>query len=306
MVSHMAIDPSDGVVDSLTLRFTGKNEDGTDVHELRAAHVAEVLQGLVGLSSDFDKAGAFHAEGPANSEILVRPAEEGSFLIEVVRVVVDNWAPIAAVGGTVGVPSLATIIWWATKSVRAGVKDFDRLENGMVKVIWQDDTAQEIPAAAWDELQKRTPRRKKQLRQIMAPLADTRVSALDVSAPDSDAPAEEGPATYVLSKPDYDAVKPDSEIEETQNIFEVEAQMSAIDFDDPSKWKVKTKDRTRSATVEDSAFLTEVAGGLAIRKADIFRLKIREDTVTKNGRGRTHWTVLHVESHRRSAGDDDS
>ena len=302
----MALDPSDGVVDSLTLRFTGKNEDGTDLHELRAAHVAEVLQGLVGLSSDFDKAGAFHEEGPAHSEILVRPAEEGSFLIEVVRVVTENWVPVTA---AMGAPSLATIIWWATKSVRAGVKDFERLDNGMVKVMWQDDTAQEIPAAAWDELQKRDPRRKKQLRQIMAPLADSRVSALDVAStpePDEDTPEDEAPEVFVLSKPDYDAVKPDDEISESQDIFEIEAQMSAIDFDDPSKWKVKTKDRTRSATVEDTAFLGRVAGGMAIRKADIFRLRVREDAVTKNGRTRTHWTVLKVESHRRSAGDDDS
>lgn len=43
------------VVDTLTLRFTGEDENGVAIHELRAAHVAEVLQGLVGLTSDFDK-----------------------------------------------------------------------------------------------------------------------------------------------------------------------------------------------------------------------------------------------------------
>jgi hypothetical protein len=161
----------------------------------------------------------------------------------------------------------------------------------------------------WDELQKRNPRRKKQLRQIMAPLSDPRVPAVDVASPtdaQDDTADEETPQVFVLSKPDYDAVRPEDEIEESQKIFEVEAQMSAIDFDDPSKWKVKTKTTTRSATVEDTAFLSRVALGLAIRKADIFRLRIREDAVTKNGRTRTHWTVLRVESHRRSAGDNDS
>lgn len=304
----MATDPSAGIVDSLTLRFTGVNEDGTDLHELRAAHVAEVLQGLVALSSDFDRAGVFLDEGPAHSEILVRPAEEGSFLIEVVRVVTENWETVTVVGAAAGVPSLAQVIWWATKSARAGVKDFTHLDNDTVKVVWQDDTAQEVPVAAWNELQKRDRRRKKQLRQIMAPLSDERVSALDVAAtPDQvdESVDEATPDTYVLTKPDYDAVRPEDDVEEHQELFEVEAQMSAIDFDDPSKWKVKTREKTRTATVEDTAFLARVAGGLAIRKADIFRLRIREDSVKKNGRTRTVWTVLRVENHRRSAGDDD-
>jgi len=209
----------DAAADTLTLRFTGEDEDGTQLHELRAAHVAEVLQGLVGLTSDFDKAGVFHPEGPSGSEVLVRPAQEGSFLIEVVRFTTDNWPGIVAVGGAAGVPSLASVLWWATKSARAGVKDFDHLDNGNVKVVWQDETAQEIPVAAWEELQKRTRRRKKQLRQILTPLSDRRVSALDVSGPPDDvleAPgAEAAPTTYVLTRPDYDAVKPDDEVEET-------------------------------------------------------------------------------------------
>ena len=80
--------------------------------------------------------------------------------------------------------------------------------------------------------------------------------------------------------------------------------MSAIDFDDPTKWRVKTSDRTRSAVMEDEAFLERVINGFAIRMTDIFRLKIREDSVTKNGRTRTTWTVLNVESHRRGFADD--
>lgn len=306
----MADEPTgDPAADTLTLRFTGEDEDGSQLHELRAAHVAEVLQGLVGLTSDFDKAGVFHPEGPSGSEVLVRPAQEGSFLIEVVRFASENWPAIAAVGGATGVPSLASVLWWATKSARAGVKDFDHLDNGKVKVVWQDDTAQEIPVEAWDELQKRSRRRKKQLRQILAPLSDSRVSALDVSGPSDYEPEEPDvvapPTTYVLTRPDYDAVKPDDEVGETSEVFETEAQMSAIDFDDSTRWKVKTTTRTRSATVEDAAFLARVADGLAIRKTDIFRLRIREDAVIKNGSTRTSWTVLRVESHRRAAGDDD-
>ncbi|MFZ4894193.1 hypothetical protein ACL9RL_07065 [Plantibacter sp. Mn2098] len=299
----MPKDPTNVIVDSLTLRFVGKGEDGSDLHELRASHVAEVLQGLVGLASDFDKAGVFNDEGPANSEVLVRPAQEGSFLMEVVRVVQENWELAAAVGTGLGVPSLAQVIWWSTKSARAEVQNFDHLANGNVKVTWQDNSAEEIPVEAWDELQKRDRRRKKQLRQIMAPLSDSRVTSLDVaSAPTAAEPDKE---LFVLSRPDYDAVKPDDDIDEKSDTVDIEAQMSAIDFDDSTRWRVKTKSGTRAATVEDKAFLARVAGGLAIRKGDIFKLKIRIDTTIKNGQKRTTWTVLRVEDHRRAAGDDD-
>lgn len=296
----------DDVVDTLTLRFTGEDENGAAIHELRAAHVAEVLQGLVGLTSDFDKAGVFTTEGPANSEVLVRPAQEGSFLIEVVRVASENWETIAAVGAATGVPTLANVIWWATKSARADVKDFAYLENGNVKVTWQDDTSQEVPDSAWRELQKRDRRRKKQLRQIMAPLGDSHVTAVDVSSDriEINTDGDEAPEDFILTRPDYDSVKLDDEIDESHKFFEIEAQMSAIDFDDPTKWRVKTKDRTRGATVEDSDFLGRVARGLAIRQGDIFRLRIREDATTKNGRTRTNWTVLRVESFRRATDDD--
>lgn len=304
----MAEELTGKVVDSLTIRFTGQDESGNALHELRAAHVAEVLQGLVGVASDFSKAGVFHANGPDGSEVLVRPAQEGSFVIEVVRVVSENWDTGETAAAALGVPSLGSIIWWATKSVRATVKDFGHLDNGNVKVIWQDDTAEEIPLAAWQELQKRKPRRKKQLRQIMAPLADRQVTALDLEPPTSVEPdeTETPPQPFVLTRPDYDAVRPVDDIVEEETIFEAEARMSAIDFDDSTRWRVTAQGRTRSATVEDREFLGRVTRGLPISKDDIFQVRIREDAVTKNGSTRTSWTVLSVDSHRRADRGDDS
>lgn len=172
------------VLDSVTLRFDGDEKSGTDLHELRAADVAQVLQGLASFVSDFDKAGAFHDEGPADSVMLVRPPQEGSFIIEAIRMAGENWEGVAAV---TGLPSVATLINLATKSMRAEVQDFEHLENGNVKIMWQDDTVQEVSRPVWEELNKRKHRRKKQLREIMAPLGDDRVSTLDVSgAPSSE------------------------------------------------------------------------------------------------------------------------
>ncbi|GFG83337.1 hypothetical protein [Mycolicibacter algericus] len=128
----------------------------------------------------------------------MRPAQDGSFLIEVVRVATENWDVVAnavtnavtdnwenaqATASALGAPTIAAVVWWATKSLRADVKDFSYLDNGRVKINWQDDTVDEVPLAAWKELQKRGRRRKSQLRQIMAPLADSRVTKVDVSAP---------------------------------------------------------------------------------------------------------------------------
>ena len=303
----MAEDLKGEVLETLTLRFTGADEDGSKLHELKAVHVAEVLQGLVELTRDFEKAGALGTDGPDGAEILVRPAKEGSFIIEVVRIVEENPELLKDAAKIAGIPSLGTIIWWATKNFRAGVKDFDYLENGNVKVSWQDGTSQEVPKPAWDELQKRKRRRKKQLHQILAPMNDTRVAELDLGTTEPSGDDEQSePKDIVLTRSDYFAVVPTDEVEETQNIFETEAQMSAIDFDNPHRWRVKTPEQTRTATVEDEYFLSRVAKGLAIRSTDIFRLRIREDTVVKNGHRSTAWTVLVVSTHRRASSDDNA
>lgn len=295
------------VVDTLTLRFVGEDDNGVPLHELRAAHVAEVLQGIVSFESDFTNEELTLDGEKLSSELLVRPAKEGSFLLEIVRVLNDH-AELITVGLTVtGVPSIASLIKWSTKSFRADVRDIDHLANGRVKVIWQDDTVDEIPIATWEQLNKQKRRRKRVLRQIMAPLSEARVTSLQVV----DLPAEQVLSSldiddigFVLHRNDYDAVRPDNELEEYQDIFEVEAQMSAIDFDNPTKWRVRTRDKSRSARVEDQGFLSQIANGLAIRKSDIFRLRIREDVTKKNGRTKTVWTVLKVESYRRSSSDD--
>lgn len=297
------MDKSPVPVDSLTLRFTGDGGGGGELHELRAAHVAEVLEGLVGLASDFSKAGAFGHDEIA-SEVLVRPAQEGSFVLEVVRVVTEHVGTVEAAATALGVPPLGVVLHWATKSIRAEVQDFEHLENGNVKVVWQDETAEEIPREAWEELNKRKRRRKKQLRQIMAPLSDERVDELEVREQSDAGFSPDTQPDYTLVREDYDAVVLEDEESEEFEITDVEAQMAAIDFDDPEKWKVKTVDGTRIAKVEDTQFLDRVAAGLAIRRTDIFNLKVRIATITKNGRTRTKWTVLEVKGHRRAVHDD--
>lgn len=295
------------IIDRTTLRYIGENEDGTPILELSAADVADVLEGLVGLNTDFGKAGAF-GDGPP-PELMVRPAKEGSFILEVLQFASDN----VGTGGAVGIPGLSTILWWVTRGYRAEAEDFDYLDNGNVKVRWQDKTVSEIPAAVWDELNKRQRRRKRYVRKIMAPMGDQRVAAVHVrdedgtKAPTPTEPdTQEVPEEFTLERSDYHLARPEDEVSETSDVFETEAQMGAVDFESADKWRVKTPTETRSATVEDTAFIAKINGGLAVSKDDIFTLRIREDTIVKNGRTRRYWTVLEVKGHRKGSGDVDT
>lgn len=274
----------------VSLRFEGENPQGTPFRELRAEHVADVLEGVSELVYDFEKAGVFHGHGPEDMRLMVHPPKEGSFELEITQMIA-NYKEAAAL---IGIPTLGQIIWWATKSFRADVKDFTYLENGNVKIVWQDDTVDEVPKAAWEELNKRKRRRRRQLRKIMRPLEDKRVANLETTSKAVDGSTDK----YTLTRDDYNAVKPSEEIEESFDIFDIEGKLSAINFDDPDRWRVDTVIAKRMATVEDEDFLDQVNQGLALSNDDTYMLKIREDKTIKNGRTQTKWTILEI--HKRT------
>lgn len=289
----------------LQLRF---RDDQNNLTELSAADVAEVLQGLVAMASDFATAGVFGDGLPGT--LKVRPPREGSFILEVTNWIQHNPELTAIVAGEIGAPSLGTALVWATKSARAEVKGVEYLDNGEVLLTFSDDTVEQVPLEAWDVLRTKKRKRKKQLRQIMAPLSNPNVTTVEVRVAE-EPPGEEIPASTppvaVLDVADYRAVVPVDEVEETSDIFEAEAQMVTVDFDSGEKWRVRIPGgRTRTAAVEDTDFLAKVNEGLALHKSDIFRLRIREDRTVRDGRNsKTTWTVLKVVSHRRGGGDAD-
>lgn len=286
----------------LTLRFNGSNPDGKSLHELRAEHVSDVLEGISDLVQDFDRAGAFHNSGPNDRDIFVRPAKEGSFVIELVQVIVDSPLAQAAaddpsgVATALGLPTLGQILWTATRFFKDQVKDFDKLDDGSVKIHWTDGTASEVSSEVWAELNKRTRRRKKQIRKIMRPLEDGRVTSLE--ARNGSDLNEEPLASF--TKADYKAVEENDDEKEEFDIFETQGQLSAIDFDDADRWKIRTAFDTRVATVEDEDFLAEVENGLNLNGTDSYDIKIREDRVTKNGRTTKKWTILKIQKKEKS------
>lgn len=95
---------------------------------------------------------------------------------------------------------------------------------------------------------------------------------------------------------------PDDEVVSVSE-FEEEAQLQSIDFRPGEKWRVRTRDGARNATMEDEEFLRELDRGMALHKGDIFRVTIREVRTTKNERTTRDWSLIKVVRTRR--GDDD-
>lgn len=281
------------VVDVLTLRFVGENTDGSTLHELQADHVSDVLEGLFELLDDMEKDGVFHAEGVKDSSLLVRPPKEGSFLLEVVRVVQENPDAVAMGAGALGIPSLGTMVWAVKQKILVGVKDYEKQVDGHVKVVWTDDTVSEVTEPVWNALRKRPVAKRRHLRKIMAPLADTRVQKAEVSNPEST--AQERPSPFELDKIDYQKTQPDDSAEKVFEQLKVDGKIAALDFDNPNRWRIRANGESRIATVEDEYFLQRVGDGLQIGRDDVFRLTIEQVIVREDNQTKKKWTVTHVD-----------
>ena len=292
-------DIEDGVVQ---LRFA--DDDGS-LHALNAAEVAQVLQGVVEFTDKLAKRGAFGDGMPPT--VLVRPAKTGSFTLEAVLA----WS--AAHPEVVGMYMTAGGI--VVKSIDAGLKklrgvrvtDMERTQDGLVKLNWSDGDVQEVPEAAWRELNAMPKKTRRALAKIMAPLGDAadrlELRDADVSA-DSDDVMSTPPAA-VATRPDYrEASHESDDVDETTDTFTAEASFGSLDFENNDKWRVISTRGTRQATIEDESLLRLIDRGGAIHKNDLFDVTIREEKVVKNGRTSTNWFVVDAKLTRR--GDDDA
>lgn len=293
----------DGVVQ---LRFA---DDGDNVRDIGAADLAEVLEGLVEFTRELAKSGEF-GDGAA-PRIRIRAPKEGSFIIEAIVWMQEN--PFAAAGlvafsgavGTAAGKSVADAIGAGIRSLRGQQPvDFDYLENGDVKVKWPDNSVSQVRRETWDKLQEMKRPTRRALSKIMTPL-NTDADKLEVRDASVDATTDEilsTPAEAVAIRTDYlTAIQVHEEPYEDQRIFETEAVLATIDFDNTAKWRVKTtREGTRTATIEDVEFLRGLDRGDAIHKNDIFWLKVRETITKEPGKNvRTEWAVIEVQRTRR-------
>lgn len=112
------------------------------------------------------------------------------------------------------------------------------------------------------------------------------------------------PARLVVDRTDYRiAAAHEDEVEEEVTTFDTEAEIRSIDFRAGEKWRVRTREGTRRATIEDDEFLRLLDEGMALHKNDLFDVTIREVSTTRNGRTTTEWTLERV-SRKRRGGDD--
>lgn len=285
----------------LQLRY--KDAEG-QLESLRADELAEALQGLSDMVSDFARAGAF-GEGPP-PELRVEPVEEGSVIINTFLEV--DWAMTADMVTSLSpIGGLAWMIKSATKSMRARPADMEYLDSDTVKLTWSDGEVETIPARAWEELNRASRRKKhkRNLRKIMAPLSDD-ADFLEIRSGSATEVAHEVPQ-FIATRDDYRVVayeEPDSD--EATEVFDVETQVEAIDFEPDGKWRIRLAGGTRRATMEDEDFMAKIDRGLPIGKDDIFQMRIRVDSVTKNERRKNDYAIVKVLSHTQRSSSDDN
>lgn len=296
---------ADEVDDGLVqLRFA--DEDG-QIHDLNAAELADVLQGLVEFTGQMSRAGLFGDGFPP--EVRVRPAQEGSFVLEaILQWSSENpeaaWSVAMSTGG-----GLTKALDVAIRKLRGvQVTDFEYLDNGNVKVNWKDETVDELPVGVWNELKGQKKRTKRALRKIMAPLGDE-ADRLEIrsATPDAETRALLDTApTVVSTRTDYRAAAAElDDTEEKTETFDTEAQLQSIDFRQGEKWRVSTPRGRRQATIEDEDFLRRLDEGMALHKNDVFQVTVREVATTRDGRTTREWALTRVVRTKRGGDDAD-
>lgn len=288
------------------LQLKYRDEEGK-LGSLRAEDLAEALRGLSGLVHDFATAGAL-GDGPP-PEVRVEPTKEGSFIVDAFLSWGLDWETTANIVTTVSPPTagLTWLVSATTKSMRAKPADVEYLDGGRVKLTWTDGETEVVPAAAWEELNRgaHRKRRKKQLRQIMAPLSHE-ADLLELRSGTESEVATEDPE-FVATRADYRVVALDTpEVEDSCEVFEAEVQVEAVDFTSDGKWRIRFEGGSRQAFMEDEGFRKRIDNGLAIGKEDTFRMRIRVEGVMKSQRRRNVYTIEKVLSHTPRSDDDDT
>lgn len=287
------------------VQFRYASADET-LRDLEASELIEALQGVIDLVSNFSKSGAFGEVPPPR--VSVRPPEEGSFMI---TAVIEWWYSLSGAEQVPvvlgGVGTVGAMIRRSLKSLKSSPSDFEQLPNGKYKVLWPDGVAEEVTEDEFKALNKKTRQRKIALRKVMAPLGRD-ADVLEVRGDtDGDGTIDsQDEVIAVADRGDYrlTAVPPRMD-EDTSEIVEVEAQLHAADFYDDTRWRMSMNGKVRTVTIEDNDFLAKINGGLALRKGDIMRVKVRVDVSYTNGRASTSRAIVEVLSHRRAPYEDD-
>ncbi|WP_159794528.1 hypothetical protein [Puerhibacterium puerhi] len=292
--------------DMIQLRF---GDEQGEYHDINARDLAEVLQGLTTLVSDSAKAGVF-GDGPP-PEVRVRPIKEGSVTVEaVLQWAVDNptWSVpgATAILGGAGY-AVKAVIGTAIKRLRKKPESVERLDTGNYLITWPGEGPEEVSEEVWKLINTPSRRTRKAMAQLQAPMSED-ASFMEVRVADRDADSRAVLATPTdvrAEKRDYyAAAATEPEKEPNKDVHpDIEAQLKAINFSDPTQWQVAALGRTKKATIADEEFLASVERGTQYGKNDIFRVTLVEETFEREGRNKIDWTLTKVVRTRRGAND---
>jgi hypothetical protein len=302
------------------LRFADSLDN---VRDINAQDLIDVVQGLVEFSDELSKSGEF-GDGPS-PEIRIRVPKQGSFVLEALVWLQGN--PITGAGlgllavaggaaakevGTEAGKAISRAIGVGIRSLRGEKPErAEVLENGEIELTWPDKTTTQVTPATWNKLSNLKRPTRTALRKIMSPLgkdADS-LEIRDASVTESTEEILSSPPVATASTGDFLTASTEPvEAFERERIFETEAVLRSIDFDSADKWRVETtKNGTRQARIDDQEFLRSVDRGEALRKGDIFWLRILEVVAKEPGKNvSTDWTVLEVRRTKRGAEDGDN
>lgn len=303
--------------DLLQLRYL--TEDG-NLHTLRAADVARVIQGVVELTEQMRKAGAF-GDGPA-PQLELRPVAEGSFVLEFVETagpfLQDN---AAVIGGTLAVGQIANAslgkvgkaIKWGMRAMSTPMKAVHDYDSDHKLIEFADGTQQMVEKPVADLFLAGRKKTKQALRKIGTPMADE-ADVMEVREGHSSQTTEEvkaAPAEAVIVSTEYQAVAAVDEsldVDETDT-FTTSGQIRSLDFDNLDKWRMQTLEGTWNVTIDDPDFKRKLAQGWGVRPDDVYEVTIEERT-TRSGeaqRATVTRTATEVRLLKRGAeGGDDS
>ncbi|MFW0169253.1 hypothetical protein [Rothia sp. P4278] len=281
----------------LQLRFTGSEAND---HQLSAWELAQTLEGVAGFIEEMLQVSS---QGEmVNDPVKVRPLQEGSVAIEFV-VNIANWVAANPEGALATISTGGGI---SLTSIRAGMniakhglaEDFEYQEhNDTYKVKWRAGFSEEVPAKAWEALQKEKKKTRKNLQKILEPIGNS-AQQLEMRTADTatdSAKLMQEPAAVTYDQEDYRAVSYDYDEEVVhKRTFTAEASFTTLDFRPGKKWRVRSTQGNRLATMADDGFQKQIDEGLKIGADDLFEITVFEETTEKGGRTSIEWTIVQV------------
>lgn len=296
----------DSSVEVFQMRF----KDSSDgVTEISAWELADAIEGVAGFAEEMAKKGVF-GEG-IQPEVLVRPMQEGSFVIDFL-VPVANYFQENQEGIIAGAVGGAGTLFY--DQIRTGINqirgitptDFEHLNNGMVKIHWQDGVATETTEEAWTELQTMRKKTRKNLEKIISPLrssADTVEFRGGAPEEDTEQIMDSTPIASIDSSEYREVVTAPHPVDEYEQEISAEATFESVDFKPGGKWRIASTAGKRQVTIEDENFLRLLDSGLKIGKDDIYEVTIKETQTVSAGRTNVTWALTNIRRTREGTGE---